>query len=88
MSKSKNALVRFREQAGLSQAAVATELGYTSPQFVSNWERGLSEPPPKKVEKLASMFGIRRSELAKLVMQANVDRRTKLIKQKYKAGAR
>lgn len=34
-----------RTCAGLSQWDVAKKLGYSSPQFVSNWERGLSDPP-------------------------------------------
>jgi len=49
-------LKKARENSGLSQAEVARELGYTSPQFVSNWERGLSSPPVPKLKKLCKMY--------------------------------
>ena len=34
-----------RVEAGLTQKAVAEHFGYTTGQFVSNWERGLVMPP-------------------------------------------
>ena len=37
-------LKKMRLKAGLSQRDVSTALGYTSPQYVSNWERGKSHP--------------------------------------------
>jgi transcriptional regulator with XRE-family HTH domain len=33
-----------RIAAGLSQIDVSRKLGYTSAQFVSNWERGIAKP--------------------------------------------
>lgn len=38
-----------RYEAGLSQGDVATALGFTSPQFISNWERGVSKIPLMRV---------------------------------------
>jgi len=38
-------LKNAREKAGLTQHDVAQQLGYSTPQFVSNWERGISLPP-------------------------------------------
>lgn len=47
-----------RIERGLTQAELAKALGYSSPQFVSNWERGLCLPPlniaPILVEILAT----------------------------------
>ncbi|HWU41931.1 MAG TPA: helix-turn-helix transcriptional regulator [Bdellovibrio sp.] len=56
-------LKQKREQAGLSQKQVSEKLGYSTPQFVSNWERGLSAPPIKIVKKLAEMYRISGEEL-------------------------
>jgi transcriptional regulator with XRE-family HTH domain len=36
-----------REDANLTQADVSHKLGYTSPQFISNIERGISVVPLK-----------------------------------------
>lgn len=44
--------IRARRKAlGLTQKSVATSLGYR-PQFVTNWERGTSQPPPHALPKL------------------------------------
>lgn len=39
----------YRLQAGLSQLEVARHLGYRTPQIISNFERGTSSLPPKKL---------------------------------------
>ena len=43
-------LKKARSKMGLSQRDVADKLGYTSPQFISNVERGLCSPPLKKLK--------------------------------------
>ena len=47
-----------RIQSGLSQLDVAKKLGYASPQFVSNWERGLVTPPIETIGVLADLYEI------------------------------
>lgn len=42
-----------RTKAGLTQAALATKLGYASPQILSNWERAESLPPMSQIPKIA-----------------------------------
>lgn len=49
-------LKKLRIRAGLKQKDVAKELGYSSPQFISNWERGISSPPVKTIKRLASLY--------------------------------
>lgn len=47
-----------RKKSGLTQAELAKELGYTSPQFISNWTRGLAEPPPKVYKQLGALLDV------------------------------
>lgn len=49
-------LKELRLKAGLSQGDVAQKLGYTSPQFVSNWERDLSVPPKATLPEIAKIY--------------------------------
>jgi len=63
-----------RLKAGISQGEVARTLGYTSPQFVSNWERGLSEPPIATLKKLASLYSVPLDEMFEVVMEATLEK--------------
>lgn len=48
-----------RIEADLTQAEVANALGWSTPQFVSNIERGLAGIPAGSVKKLCRMFNKR-----------------------------
>lgn len=52
-----------RLESGLSQLDVARELGYSSPQFVSNWERGLVSPPLETISVLIDLYKISADEV-------------------------
>lgn len=52
-----------RVQAQLSQADVAKELGYSSPQFISNWERGLVLPPLQTMSTLVKLYKLNREDV-------------------------
>jgi len=56
-------LAEHRHKRGLSQGAVAQSLGYSSPQFISNFERGLCTPPNKKLQKLIKLYGVPKTEV-------------------------
>lgn len=60
-------LKALREKAGLSQTAVAKQLDYSTPQFVSNWERGLSMPPLDVMPLLSSIYKISATEMINIV---------------------
>ncbi len=49
-------LKKLRVEANLSQSEVASALGYSSPQFISNFERGLASPPLNKIKILAEIY--------------------------------
>jgi transcriptional regulator with XRE-family HTH domain len=72
-SKSSEVLGLFlkskREKAGLTQKQVSDELGYTTPQFVSSWERGEREPPMNVIWRLASIYDISAEKLYDVMLE-------------------
>ena len=73
-----------RLAASLSQGDVAQALGYTSPQFVSNWERDLSKPPLKIIYQLSVMYHISREEITSILM----DEHEKLLRSAFDEALR
>lgn len=57
-----------RIETGLSQGEVAKALGFSSPQFISNWERGVCAPPLNSLPKLTRVLKIKESDLVKILM--------------------
>jgi transcriptional regulator with XRE-family HTH domain len=49
-------LQEMRAKANLTQREVSLELGYSSAQFISNFERGITSPPLKKLKELIRMY--------------------------------
>ncbi len=68
-------LKKMRIDAGLSQLDVSKKLGYSSPQFISNIERGLALPPTKILKPLAKICKVNFEDLKQLKLKA-------LLKQK------
>ena len=62
-----------RVDSGLSQLDVARELGYSSPQFVSNWERGLVSPPLETIAVLIDLYKIPASEVVGKILEETRD---------------
>jgi transcriptional regulator with XRE-family HTH domain len=56
-------LKRSREKAGFTQQELASRLSYTSAQFISNWERGLSMPPMDVLPRVAVTLKVTPREL-------------------------
>ena len=46
----------------MSQRAVAERMGYTTPQFISNWERGLTTPPEETFIEVVVLYGVELQE--------------------------
>lgn len=57
-----NLFKKFRRDAGLSQRHVSDHLGYST-QFISNWERDVSNPPISVLPKLAKLYNVDKSLL-------------------------
>ncbi|MBY0316440.1 MAG: helix-turn-helix domain-containing protein [Bdellovibrionales bacterium] len=58
-----------RVDAGLSQKQVADKLKYSTPQFVSNFERGLCAPPMKALRVLVRLYNLNASEFTNFVLE-------------------
>ena len=56
-----------RERAGLTQRALAERLSYSSPQFVSNWERGESLPPMHVLLEIPVLLAIAPRRLVEII---------------------
>jgi len=54
----KQVLKDMRVTAKLTQKQVANEFGYTTAQFVSNWERGLVDVPLSTLKKLSKLCNV------------------------------
>lgn len=78
-----NFLRTHRENSGFSQADVAQKLGYTTPQFISNWERGISAPPFNALKKLAVLYKIDADELFNVMLENKLEEVTTDMKKKY-----
>lgn len=61
-----------REEAGLSQGDVSRKLKYSTPQFVSNWERGLSSPPLKVLKQVAEMYRVPSDQLFEMILEYSI----------------
>jgi transcriptional regulator with XRE-family HTH domain len=72
-----------RERSGLSQSQVAQELGYSSPQFISNWERGLSSPPIPKFKKLCKLYSLSLDEAYEKLLQATLDEVERKLRKEF-----
>lgn len=60
-------LQEARLHSNFSQWDVAKKLGYSSPQFISNFERGLSSPPLNILRILVGLYGIMPKEILKVI---------------------
>ena len=74
-----------RESIGLTQSDVARKLGYSSPQFVSNWERGLANPPVFVLRDLTKMYKVNANQMFDLLVE---DVKTDLHREFYASKSR
>lgn len=73
MHQESNKLAKFlkekRTLSGLSQKDVATKLGYRTSQFISNWERGISQPPINTLRTLANMYNVTAEQMFNVLLE-------------------
>lgn len=67
-----------REQSSMTQADVSSRLGYTSPQFISNIERGISVVPLKTLSRMVSLYKVNPESVVKIILESQ----RKLLREK------
>ena len=58
----------YREKAGLTQREVSDVLGYSTPQFISNVERGRCRFPVGKLGKLKKLYRLSNDQVIDLFL--------------------
>ena len=62
--------LRFsRIESGFSQWEISKFLGYSTSQFVSNWETGRSSPPLDALAKIRGPLGLSEETIVELILQ-------------------
>jgi transcriptional regulator with XRE-family HTH domain len=79
-------LQRMRLSANLTQRDVSLALGYSSAQFISNFERGIAVPPLKKLKVLVKMYGMSVEAVMEMILEAEREIMVNALKSKSKAG--
>lgn len=82
---------KARLDAGLCQRELAETFGYSSGQFVSNWERGISLPPLQILPKLAASLSLTGESLVALFYKydrTQLERRREALNQVFSKARR
>ena len=69
-----------REQMNLTQAQVSRRLGYTSPQFISNIERGISVVPLDTLARMVKLYKANPMKTADILFESQ----EKLLTENFK----
>lgn len=62
-------LCQQRTKIGMTQQEVAKKLKYSTPQFISNWERGLALPPLDILPTLVRLYHMDSEALINVMMK-------------------
>lgn len=72
-------LLSARIKNKLTQAEVSKRLGYSTAQFISNFERGIALPPAEKTKKLITIYNLNKQKTIDLMGQELVERLKKRL---------
>lgn len=59
-------IAKRRKELKVSQSQLAEALGYSTPQFVSNWERGISKVPVDKFRRISKKLKIQLNQMVEM----------------------
>jgi transcriptional regulator with XRE-family HTH domain len=76
-----------RSNAGLTQLEVADALGYSSPQFISNFEAGIAVPPLSKIVALERIYKFDVMALMKVILDTERSHVVESVQKKTKLGS-
>lgn len=79
-------LQKMRLETDLTQRDVSLALGYSSAQFISNFERGIAVPPLKKLKVLVRMYNMPVETVMELILEAERGIMLSVLKPKGKAS--
>lgn len=75
----------LREKAGLTQREVSDSLGYSTPQFISNVERGRCRFPIQKLPKIKKLYRLSVDQIVHMIL---AEEKTTLLKVFKKGSTR
>lgn len=79
-----NILKEARQKKALSQRDISERLGYNTPQFVSNWERGLSAPPIESLNQISEILELDVSQVRNYVFNFRANKIAEKVYQDQK----
>lgn len=59
---------QLREKSGLTQREVSDALGYSTPQFISNVERGRCRFPVQKLPRIKKLYRLSTDQMIDLIL--------------------
>jgi transcriptional regulator with XRE-family HTH domain len=71
---------QLREKAGLTQRDVSESLGYSTPQFISNVERGRCRFPVEKLSKIKKLYKLSANQIVDLILNEERQGLLKVLK--------
>ncbi|MGZ3650969.1 MAG: helix-turn-helix domain-containing protein [Bdellovibrionota bacterium] len=78
-------LREMRKKAGLTQRQVSDALGYSSSQFISNFECGIAVPPLRKLKTMVDLYNMDVSELLDIILREDRKVMLKTLSQRRRA---
>lgn len=75
---------QLREKAGLTQRSVSDALGYSTPQFISNVERGRCRFPVEKLAKIKNLYRLSAKQMIDLIIEEERQGLVKVLKKSAK----
>lgn len=75
-------LKEYRLKAQLTQHDLAQKFGYSTSQFISNWERGVSQPPMETLVQLSALLKIPKNTIKELLIEEAIQQ----AEQKFEIG--
>jgi len=84
MEKSLGEILReYRLKSKLSQLELGKILGYSTGQFISNWERQLSYPPMNKLAQISKVFKLDSKKLFHLYIKEVTEKKVSEFNEAY-----
>ena len=74
-----------RVKSGLTQGQVAKTLGYSTAQFISNWERGVAEPPITSLRQLADIYSVPVDKMYDVALKSAIQKATDDLRTKFES---